>query len=207
MKKNEQLIGEILLDQLPKNILGSLRVMASLTYPISDRRSFIAQLETLPKDSQTSPSADPVGALDLVREAFTAHDFPILTPVSGLEKIFARVSDLYWEDLWLGFNVHDVGHYDEPSPRDTCAELSSMFFGACGDRACEVYRQLVGRWGELTARVAAEAEGRRCMNSGDFIGPSTGSSSGPAVADREWWRSYRRGPTLRGRPRGFPFFT
>src|SRR5688572_19312519 len=121
-KKNDQLIGEILQDHLPQDILGALRVMASLTYPISDRRSFIDQLETLAKDQQKSPSAEQVEALDFVRGTLTALDFPILTPVSGLEKIFTYFSDPYWEDSLPGSDIPE-------EPVNICMQLRSAFSG------------------------------------------------------------------------------
>lgn len=165
-EQNEPLVGEILLDNVPKNILGALQVMASLTYPISDRRSFIAQLETLMKDPQKSPSLEQLDALQLVRGKITVFDFPISTSVSGLEKFFARFSDRYGEDFGLDLFLPDPGDFVERPAIDDCSELRNKFpLGGCGDRACGVYRQLVGRWGQFTARVAAEAEGRRCMAS------------------------------------------
>jgi len=58
MKKNEQLIGEIMLDHFPKNVQGALRVMPSVTYPIDDLCSFIGKLETLAKDPHRSLPAE-----------------------------------------------------------------------------------------------------------------------------------------------------
>jgi hypothetical protein len=162
MKKNEQLIGEIMLDHLPKNILGALRVMSSLTYPISDRRSFLAQLETLVNDPQDSPPSEQVEALHLVRRAITAFDFPISTPVSGLEKALARLSNRYWDDFGLDLDVPDPGDFVERPVIDDCQELMNKFPGACGQQACAVFEQLVRQHGVFNARVAAEAVGRSC---------------------------------------------
>jgi hypothetical protein len=162
MEKNEQLIGEIMLDYLPKDILRALQVMASLTYPINDRRSFLAQLETLVRDSQKSTSVEQEETVHLVRGVITVFDFPTSTPASGLEKAYAHLSKPFWEDLGLDLDTLDPGEFIERPTIDHCSELMNKFPGVCGRRACEAYYQLVRDFGEVPARIAAEAIGRSC---------------------------------------------
>ena len=162
MKKNEQLIGEIMMDHLPKNILGALRVMASLTYPISDRRSFLAQLETLGKDPQKSPPSELVEALDLVRGALTADNFPILTPVSGLEKIFAHYSNPHRKLTGLKLNC---GFMEDPR-----LHYREMFLGACADLAFEVYEDSLRRGIPcLDSNIRGVLAGRDCESHAGYI--------------------------------------
>jgi hypothetical protein len=151
------------------------------------------------KDPQKSPPSEQVEIMHLVRGVITALDFPISTPVSGLEKIFAHFSDPYWEDFGLDLDIPDPGDFVEHPTFDGCTALRSMFIGACAERACEFYRQLVrDNVPEPVAFFAGIGEGRRCMYSRGYGSSATGSSHSPALVDPSdlvfgWYRRRRRG--------------
>jgi hypothetical protein len=169
MSQTEQWIAEIVLDKLPKSVLGAMRVLARLNYPISDRRSFIAQLEDLSKDPQKSLPSEEAEALSLVRRGISPLDFPIETPVSGLEKGFERLSKLFRGDVGPDVIIPDVD--DERPELNVRAVYDEMFSPACAQLAYDFYRQVLRS--ERYAPFAAERaiavglqEGKRCMRYG-----------------------------------------
>lgn len=173
MSKNEQLLGEILVDNLPKRTLGALRVMARLKYPIKDQRSFVAQLEALLKDPQISLTSEEEKALPLVRSEINPLDFPIETPVSGLEKGLARFSESFWDDFrtYLPF----LGGEDslEHPTVDARRSYQEAFSPVCAERAYNHYLRVkppaydpYDPYGEIRAFVAGMFEGSRCMHYG-----------------------------------------
>jgi hypothetical protein len=174
MEQYEQLIGEVMLHRLPKDILEAMRVMAVLTYPISDQRSLVDQIEIQLREPQKSLPSEKVEALNLVRGLVTARDFPIMTPVSGLEKLLVYFSEPPGEDLLLDLDIPDVRGTLETPPFDPCAHFRSSFIGACADRACNVFvRQYFLHGAALPDAIAdGNLEGETCMRQGGYLGSS-----------------------------------
>jgi len=197
MEHTEQLIGEIMLDNLPKNIFGALRVMAELNYPLNDRRTFIAQLENLSNDPEKKLPEEQKVALFLARGALTVRDFPILTPASGLEKAFAHLSDPRWLDFGQDLDIPDVRDSIEHPPFDAWSAYNNKFIGACVNRAYAFYRYLVdvAKQPWFIAYPAGLAEGQRCMDAGEGLDPSPPYSYDlvdPSDLVLHWYRRRRR---------------
>jgi hypothetical protein len=156
-------VGEIVLDNLPTILQGALRLIVRLDYPIKDRHSFLAQLEGLSKNQQDPLLSQEMDAISIVRQGLKPLDFPMETPISGLEKAIARFSDAFRLDYGLFI----------PDPRDTVEhpgfdpwpDYQRMFSPICANRAYEFYRQAIRNSHWAVAFHAGLTEGKRCMGS------------------------------------------
>jgi len=98
MADETDLVSKFFLDLVPKHLVETSQLLASLDYPIKDRKSLVSLVE---KRKAEDPKGDkgyaalsrPIEQLiDTVVRPFEAGDFGLDSPQNALEKFFARMS-------------------------------------------------------------------------------------------------------------------
>ncbi len=137
------IVAEFVKNLVPKELLETAQLLVSLTYPISDRKSLIRQLETRkaqdPQGQGLATFSRPLPELiESVVEPFRPEDFGIASPDNALEKFFARTRQDFRNPLDPIPKLPELpGGIPEPP------DFADPFFGPgpCGEAAAQLWRE------------------------------------------------------------------
>jgi hypothetical protein len=147
MAEKTDVVAEFLNELIPKSMVEAAQLLASLDYPIPDKKSLLLQLEERQPVDQQGKETDaelshPMTQLiENVAATFGPEDFGIDTPRSALEKFFARAGriDAFLPIPWSFGPTPQPGLPPEP---DLTPRLNPSF----GDDPCG--RAAHARWQE-----------------------------------------------------------
>jgi hypothetical protein len=162
--QKSDLVEDFVLSTLPKNYLGALRMLAELTFPISDRKTFMEKV-----DQESSESNESVKTMaESLKESLDVLDFPIESVQNAMEKFHTK-------HLW-GFDphsIHTLGGGLEGFLRRRRVEYIQQFGIECGLDGFDVMQDRVSRGAHpARADIAGMETAMNCLATrGDRLPP------------------------------------
>jgi hypothetical protein len=175
MENQSDLVETFVLGTLPKNYLDALRMLAKLTFPMPDRKTFVERVDN--ESSQLNESGKTTAAL--LKQSFGGLDFPIESTQSAMEKFHTR-------RLWTfdQGSAHTLGGFWlEAFLHERRVAYINLFGIECGLEAFDILEGVALKTVDMLRILRTDAE---CMG----IAMSCLRSRGDRLPP--WWRTELR---------------
>ena len=145
MPKNNDVLQDFLKEQFPSKLIEAVELLATLKYPVHDRKSLRLQLEKYKEEDENDSDDEQLAAraalADRVLGTYEVVDFSLDTLQSALEKFFARRPRIDASPIipWPAGPIWDPYLPEEPQLNFPL----SRYFGndVCGRTAAELWRE------------------------------------------------------------------